>query len=191
MESFEIEKYYEWTVTQRKGQVEIYLAEDVNNVYFKSGRFIQKELFESNLTEITESEYKLKSVTNKAYNDTVTSSVEQEFKYDFIPDFKNNELSINSNSTNTKEKSVVALILEKQKKINKQSLSVSYDINFPNDKAINFMCMMFDEEEVVEELAEYIIKQIGDTKVEIRDAIKNKINESLNNKINTDQTKHE
>ncbi len=40
MELGEIKKYYEWETTSRRGQVEIYMAETEDTVYFESGRFI-------------------------------------------------------------------------------------------------------------------------------------------------------
>jgi len=175
MESFEVEKYYEWTTSQRKGKVEIYLAEDETQVYFKSGRFIQKDLFESSLSEISESEYHQKEALNAAPPVPMAPQSIEEWEA------KLGNPQLNSIAPPppkyVEEQSPIAIILNKQKKMVKETVQVEYELNMPNQKAIEFMTMMFDEDEVIEEISKYMISQIS------QEDFKNKIKESIKNRI--------
>ncbi len=174
MESFEVEKYYEWVTTQRKGRVEIYLAEDDINVYFKSGRFIQKDLFESSLSEIGEEQYLQKEKLNNTPPPEPPQSIEE--WENMLGNPVPNSISPPV-PKQQEEQSPIAIILNKQKKIVKENIVVDYEVDMPNHKAIEFMTMMFDEDEVIEEISKYMISQIS------QDDFKNKIKESIKNRI--------
>ncbi len=172
MESLEIEKYYQWTTPQRSGKVEIYLAEDDNQIYFKSGRFVQKDMFDSSLMEITESEYNQKNRESTVAPPQPPQTIEE-----WESKLGNSEYNPTVTPSPIKKQSPIALILEKQKKSNKETIHIDYEINMPNPKAIEFMIMMFDEDEVLDEMADYIINQIS------QDDFKKKIKESIKNRI--------
>lgn len=174
MESFEIEKYYEWVTSQRKGRVEIYLAEDDNNVYFKSGRFIQKDLFESSLMEINESTYKEKENFSEPAPTPPPQTAD-----DWETMLGNPQPTSIAPPTPKveKEKSPISIILERQKKFSTEIISIDYKLNMPNPKAIEFMTMMFDEEEVIEEISNFMISQISQEQAKklLKESIKEKI----------------
>ena len=44
MEALEVKKYYQWRSGQRSGRVEVYMAEDDNNIWFESSRFVAKDI---------------------------------------------------------------------------------------------------------------------------------------------------
>ena len=75
------------------------------------------------------------------------------------------------------EKSPIRIILEKQKKKSIKDISIPFEFNFPSEKAIEFMMMMFDEEEVVEEIVEFALSQMSIEK--INEIIKENIKESI------------
>jgi hypothetical protein len=178
MESGEIKRYYEWNPgSSRSGRVEIYLAEDDNNVWFESGRFVKKELFDSQLSQITEETYQSKESQNsQPPAPQVPQSIEE-----WEAQLGNPQLNSIAppQPVQQKEKSAVQIILEKQKKFNNIELDVKIPLDFPNEKAIEFMMVMFDEDEVIDEIVNFVYSQMSSD--QINSIIKTTIKERISN----------
>lgn len=183
MESLEVEKYYEWSTTQRKGRVEIYQAEDDNTVYFKSGRFILKDIFESSLMEINETTYLQKE---SLYREPTTEVSQPQSIEEWESVLGNPQpTSIAPPSPKIEiEKSPISIILQKQKKFIQQSISIDYNLEMPIPKAIEFLSMMFDEDEVIEEISNFMISQISQD--QSKDLLKKSIKEKVREFISED-----
>lgn len=175
MESLEVKKYYQWSTGQRNGRVEVYVAEDDNNVYFESGRFVAKDHLLVQLFEIDESIYKARVTQQDLAPDLVIPVAPQSIE-EWEASFGNVEAPVTQQIQQepTKEKSPIRIILEKQKKMSKLNLNfVLEDLDFPNQKVIEFLSMMFDEDELVDEMTEFVYSQM--TNEEINACIKNSI----------------
>jgi hypothetical protein len=174
MEALEVKKYYQWTQGQRSGRVEVYVAEDDNNVYFESGRFVAKELFDVHLKEIDEGTYSSKVTAQDmpAPPPTVPQSIE-EWEALNIPQSPSQNSIEPPTPIQQKEKSPIQIILEKQKKLSKEQLNVTLDLEFPSAKVFEFMTMMFDEDEVIEEITNFVYSQLSSD--DIHESIKNSI----------------
>ena len=180
MESLEVKKYYRWVFGQRNGRVEAYLAESDDSVYFESGRFVSKDLFQSQLAEISEEEYKSR------FNEqdlappppAVPQSIEEwEAAMSGQPIIVDAP-TIEPQVIEHKEKSPIRIILEKQKKMSKLNLNfVLENLDFPNHKVLEFLTMMFDEDEIVEEMTEFVFSQMSQEDIHecIKSSIKNHI----------------
>lgn len=176
METGEVKKYYAWNAGPDKGSIESYLCEDDTRVWFESGASVQKDLLLVNLYESNEFDYqKFQSAQPQ---------VQQ-----FQPQITDWDSKLGNSVTNTQpqiiskviERSPIQIILEKQKKFQTESLDISIKFNFPLEKAIEFMTMMFDEDEVIEEVTEFIYAQM--TTGEINDAIKNTIRDKIRSSL--------
>lgn len=183
MESGEIKKYYEWTSGGRVGTVETYLAEDEVNVWFESGRFVLKEQFDYQLRQIDEEVFLMKK--NRTPSNQFTPQPQIQNTTDWESLLGNPQpVSIEPPAPKVeKEKSAISIILEKQKKMEVAYISISIPFEFPSTKAIEFMNLMFVEDEVLEELSEFVISQMTDEEMKdaIKEAIKDHIKNSLNN----------
>lgn len=179
MESFEVKKYYEWMSTSRQGMVEEYVAEDDTNVYFYSGRFVPKEEFESKLRQIDESLYLAKESKQSNFNAPPPAPAPTQF--DEWEKLLGNDPAPNSIAPPApkveKEKSAIQIILEKQKKFVEVELEITIPFKFPSEKAIEFMSVMFDEDEVIEEICNHAISQLSNDDINsmIKEAIKERI----------------
>ena len=164
MESGEIKKYYIYELGSRRGEVEVYMAESEDgSVYFESGRFVNKEQWESNhLRQIEEREYN--SINNKKDN-----SIEaQEQKYlewenmlgndPSLLDKKEPEIKIEDREV---EINPIKIILDKQKNKDVVSIPVSIEASIPSKKVMSLLDMMFDREEVTSEIIKSIVSTIN------------------------------
>jgi hypothetical protein len=173
MESLEEKKYYVWETTSRKGQVEIYLAETEDTVYFDSGRFVSKNDWETGtLRQIEEFEYLAKSQPIK----------DQEDQFSKWESMLGNETSNDIKTDSTSEKIVevinpIRVILEKQKKKDIISIPVDIQIELPNKKVMALLDMMFDREEVTQEIIKLVTSSID------VDSIVSKIESSIRSSI--------
>jgi predicted small metal-binding protein len=188
MESLEIKKYYEWSTTSRIGRVEEYVAEDDTNVYFQSGRFIPKDQLDIQLKLVDESTYLSRGGESQFAPQPPPPAPQTIVEWERMlgnptpnsiePPNPSNGIS-NQQSTPqlVEEKSPIRIILEKQKKKTVKDISIPFEFNFPSEKAIEFMMMMFDEEEVIEEIIEFALSQMSTE--EIKEIIKENIKESI------------
>jgi hypothetical protein len=176
MESFEVKRYYEWITTSRQGKVEVYMAEDTNNVYFESGRMIPKEQLEIQLRQADESLYLSRGGESQFAPPPPPQEKSFQEWESILGNPQQNSIAPPS-PKEVKEKSAVQIILEKQKKLNETTLSLDIPIKIPNDKAIEFMSVMFDEDEVIDEITNFVQSQISNEVISeiIKDAIKLKV----------------
>lgn len=180
METFEVKKCYRWNVGPETGVVEAYLAEDEERIWFESGNSIQKSEIEQKLSSVDESEY-----TNYINNQTAKVNQQSQWEKmlgDPTPNSIAPPIPLNGEYHEiapqlVEEKSPIRIILEKQKKKSIKDISIPFEFNFPSEKAIEFMMMMFDEEEVVEEIVEFALSQMSTE--EIKEIIKENIKESI------------
>ena len=184
LEPGEVKKYYEWKSGFRAGLVECYLCEAEENVFFESGRSVNKDNLENELYSISEEEYFSKSKTEDA-----VTAIQQEWTTLLGNDAEpansitsiNNE--INPIPVTKEEKSPIQIILEKQKKREIKTVELRLDIEIPNEKVIDLLCVMFDEDEVYEEI---ISQAISNFSVEdLKNLIQNSIIKSI--KDNSDE----
>lgn len=174
MEAFEVKKYYEWMTTNRMGKVEEYVAEDDSTVYFQSGRFIAKEQLEVQMKQVDESVYLAKGGENQFFSapppPPAPSSIEEWEK--MLGNPEPNSIAPPT-PKEEKEKSPIRIILEKQKKMSEESINVEVKLRLPSTKVFEFLSMMFDEDEVLEEITEFAYSQI--TSESINEAVKETI----------------
>jgi hypothetical protein len=177
MESGEVKKYYRWLSGFRSGIVECYLCETEEDIFFESGNSVPKGRFDLDLRQISEEEY-----TN---NSSAAKSAEEQFKaYEallgntsVVPDIQYNPAPQPVQTIETKEKSPIQIILEKQKKKTSKVINLDVEVSLPTDKVIGLISVMFDEDEVIDELVEYALKEI-DTNF-VRSLIEKKIREII------------
>lgn len=165
MESLENKKYYKWISGPDQNTVEVYLAEDeTGRIWFESGNSVLKDSIDSVMLESTESEY--------TYSQSMTKKVED--VYSQYEKLLNDPISVEiENKPVEKEKSAVKIIIEKQKKLKDIELDLKIPVKLPNEKAIEFMTVMFDEDEVIEEITDFVKSQV--TNEVIIEMIKNSI----------------
>lgn len=150
-ESLEVKQYYVWDVTALRGTPEIYLAQNELMVFFESGRTVNLEDFGHQLSKITEEEYQnlLKQTTPALIEDL----------YSNIP--LGNPVKMEESVQ--MEHNPIQIILDKQKKLEETTVSLNLTINLPSKKVVEFLNMMFDEEEVFSTISEFSLNQIDDT----------------------------
>lgn len=169
METGEIKKRYEWIATSRNGKVETYLAEDENNIYFESGRIVPKDLIDSQLRTISEEEFLYKERTEVQPEAPQTPNWEQLLG--------NPQPEFQSQPKPVEEHNPIKIILDKQKK--KESITLLVDINLevPSKKVIELLDIMFDREEVIEQITNSSTSQIDIESVteRLKESIKEKI----------------
>ena len=176
MESLEVKKYYQWTYGQRSGRVEVYNAESEDSVYFDSGRFVAKDQLQSQLMEINESEYNARASQQDLPPPppAVPQSIEEWQSVMGNDPIFNETPTQRTQGIQQIERSPIRIILEKQKKMSKLNLNfVLENLDFPNPKVLEFLTMMFDEDEIVDEMTEFVFSQM--TQEEIHECIKNSI----------------
>jgi hypothetical protein len=183
METFEIKKCYRWNVGPETGVIEAYLAEDEERIWFESGNSVPKSEIEQKLSSVSEQEY-------TSYINNQTAKIDQFSQWENMlgnptpnsisPPNPSNGISHQQSLPKlVEEKSPIRIILEKQKKKSVKDISIPFEFNFPSEKAIEFMMMMFDEDEVIEEIVEFALSQMSIE--EINEIIKENIKESIKN----------
>lgn len=177
METGEVKKYYTWNVGPDKGSIESYLCEDDARIWFESGASVQKDLLLVSLYESNESEYiSFQNSQPQIHQQSLPQITDWESKLG--NPVANNQPQIAEKAV---ERSPIQIILEKQKKFNSESVDISILFEFPIEKAIEFMTMMFDEDEVIEEVTNFVYTQMAST--EINDAIKNTIRDKIKSSL--------
>ena len=175
MESLENKKYYEWTSTSRIGKVESYLAEDDTNIYFESGRLVPKDQFGYQLNQIDEEVYlRKKEVESLPINPP--SQIDYYVNWDSL---LGNDPPIQNSPTQTPivEQNPIKIILDKQKKKEKISIPINFEFEIPSKKVLDLLDVMFDRDEVIEEIIKSSIGNIQTESVieKISDEVKKKI----------------
>lgn len=165
MDTGEIKKYYIYELGSRKGEVEIYLAESEESVYFKSGRFVSMDQWQGNyLRQIEEREY---NSINKTKDNSIQS---QEAKYlewenmlgnkpttDVVPETKETQ----PKNEDLVEANPIKIILDKQKNKDIVNIPISIEASIPSKKVMSLLDLMFDREEVTKEIIKSIVSTIN------------------------------
>ena len=180
MESTEIKKYYEWVSGNRTGQVEAYSAEspETNMVYFESQRFVQMDRLNFDLKPISEEEYffKLKYFP-PAPEESQQAMWDRILREDkaALETLKTGE-SIKNNLP-TPESNPISIILDKQKKKDKIATNFEFELEIPNEKVLDLLDMMFDRDELIEEIVKSAISKIDSNAIldSIKEQIKSKV----------------
>lgn len=174
MEDLEVKRYYEWQTGNRAGIVEVYVAETDTQIYFQSGRFVDKEQLDILLRQVDEDRYRQKGGDNQFLPPPPAPPQPQSIE-EWERLLGNPEPSSIAPPAPKieKEKSPIRIILEKQKKMNEESINVEIKLKLPSTKVFEFLSMMFDEDEVITEITEFAYSQI--TSESINDAIKETI----------------
>lgn len=174
METGEIKKYYIWETTSRRGKVETYLAETEDTVYFESGRFVSKAEWDSGaLRLIDEAEYLKIAMRENAMQVPVQ---EPQFDMNMLngPSVILNDPPINEINEKPKEEiNPIRLILDKQKKKETIAIPIEIEVNLPMKKVMSLLDMMFDRDEVTQEIIKSVTSSID------VDSIVNKIESQI------------
>lgn len=161
IESGEVKKYYQWRTGFRSGQTECYLAETEDTIFFESGTSIPKIALESELNQINEEIY-LQNNSSAA----LIAQTESQWK-SILPEDVVIPGSISSGQTHipAREKNPIQIILEKQKKRESRVITISIDIDTPNDKVIDLLTTMFDEDEVYSEIVSSFLSKYSESEL--------------------------
>lgn len=173
METGEIKKRYEWIATSRVGKVETYLAEDETTIYFESGRIIPKEMLDVQLRQIEEEVYQVKEKQQ-----TVQTPPPVPTYQDIPPNLGLEVPGLNPVPTPTvEEQNPIRIILNKQKKKETLTILVDIEIDVPNKKVIDLLDVMFDRDEVIDEIIKSSIEKVK------TEALHERVTESIKEKI--------
>lgn len=174
MEPGEVKKRYEWISTSRVGRVETYLAEDENNnTYFESGRIIPTSDIQSLLKEIDEEAFNYKNSQQPEIESpqTIDHFIEMEKLLGNEPQTAQNIVQ------QVVEQNPIKIILDKQKKKETVTLLVDFDFEIPTKKVLELLDLMFDREEVIDEIIKSSTEKINIES--ITEAVKASIKEKI------------
>lgn len=191
METGEIKKYYEWNTTSRAGRVEVYLAEDDNTIYFESGQIVPKDRIDMDLRQIDEVIYNQKSQFQSI--ETAPNILDQTTDWNAIlgndPALLQqlNERPVEQPIVHVPEvvapvqivaeQNPIKIILDKQKKTQKLTLLIDFELEVPTSKVLELLDVMFDREEVIDEIIKSATEKINTP------AVTEKLTESIKEKI--------
>jgi hypothetical protein len=187
MEELEIKKKYQWTTGPRANQLEVYLAEDDSLIWFESGRSVQKEMMD----------VQLRQIEDVMYNSLISAQSERERIQGLLgndapltmTNITPEQLGINQSThpptpEPVKEENPIALILEKQKKLEVVDIKMNMPVEIPSAKVYEFLTMMFDEDEVLDILSAKITEKfsIEDIQIIVKNSIIKYYTEENNSK---------
>lgn len=162
---FDTKRYFEWKTGFDAGKVEVYVAELNDIVWFESGRNCPKPNLEISMKEISEQEYNLKK-------EVIPVPIGNIFSSQDIP--------LGNPTVPTVEVNPIRIILDKQKKLDTIKINYPVSIQIPSKKVIEFLEMMFDEDEVSAEIAKFAIEKVNSDLLEdFKLHIINNINDKL------------
>jgi hypothetical protein len=174
MEPGEVKKRYEWISTSRVGRVETYLVEDENNnTYFESGRIVPTSDIQNLLKEIDEETFN--------YKNSQQPEIESPKSVDHFIEME--KLLGNENPPAQQavqqvvEQNPIKIILDKQKKKETVTLLVDFDFEIPTKKVLELLDLMFDREEVIDEIIKSSTEKINIES--ITEAVKASIKEKI------------
>jgi hypothetical protein len=179
METLENKKRYEWVSTGRLGKVETYLADDETNIYFESGRFVQKDQIDILLREIDEQVFQIKNSQQEQQQIQQTPTTDQFAEWEKM---LGNPVEITQSAPQPEqirieEQNPIKIILDKQRK--KETLTILLDVSIevPNKKVLDLLDVMFDRDEVIEEIVKSSIHKLD------QNAITEKVHQSVKEKV--------
>jgi hypothetical protein len=189
MEPGEVKKRYEWISTSRIGRVETYLAEDENNnTYFESGRVVPTSDIQNLLKEIDEETFNYKNSQQPEIESpkTVDHFIEME-------KLLGNEPQPAQQIAQVVEQNPIKIILDKQKKKETVTLLVDFDFEIPTKKVLELLDLMFDREEVIDEIIKSSTEKINIESITeaVKTSIKEKISSYFEEEVEKDDIKNE
>jgi hypothetical protein len=189
MEPGEVKKRYEWISTSRLGRVETYLAEDENNnTYFESGRVVPTSDIQNLLKEIDEETFNYKNSQQPEIESpkTVDHFIEME-------KLLGNEPQPAQHIAQVVEQNPIKIILDKQKKKETVTLLVDFDFEIPTKKVLELLDLMFDREEVIDEIIKSSTEKINIESITeaVKTSIKEKISSYFEEEVEKDDIKNE
>lgn len=174
METLEVKKRYEWISTSRVGRVETYLAEDENNnTYFESGRIVPTSDIQSLLKEIDEETFNYKN--NQQPEIEAPQTVDHFIEMEKL--LGNETPTVQNIVHQVVEQNPIKIILDKQKKKETVTLLVDFDFEIPTKKVLELLDLMFDREEVIDEIIKSSTEKINIES--ITEAVKASIKEKI------------
>ena len=190
MEPGEVKKRYEWISTSRIGRVETYLAEDENNTtYFESGRIVPT----SDLSML------LKEIDETTFNYKVNQQPEIE-EPKSVDHFINMEQVLGIDPPQTQhavhqviEQNPIKIILDKQKKKETVTLLIDFEFEIPTKKVLEFLDLMFDREEVINEIIKTSTEKINSESIieSVKNSVKEKISSYFDDEVEKDEDQNE
>lgn len=163
---FDSKRYFEWKTGFDAGKVEVYVAELNEIIWFESGRNCAKEKLDFSMKEISEQEYNLKKERLP------------------VPQPTQANIPLGNPEPPKQESNPIRIILDKQKKLDTIKVNYPVSIQVPSKKVIEFLEMMFEEEEVAEEIAKFAIEKVN---TDLLEDFKSYIISNINNKLKGDQ----
>lgn len=190
MEPGEVKKRYEWISTSRVGRVETYLAEDENNnTYFESGRIVPTSDIQNLLKEIDEETFNYKNSQQPEIESpqTVDHFIEMEKL------LGNDTPPAQQTVQQVVEQNPIKIILDKQKKKETVTLLVDFDFEIPTKKVLELLDLMFDREEVIDEIIKSSTEKINIESITeaVKTSIKEKISSYFDEEVEKDDAKNE
>lgn len=190
MELLEVKKRYEWISTSRIGRVETYLAEDEqNNTYFESGRVVPTSDIQNLLKEIDEETFNYKNNQQPEIQapQTVDHFIEMEKSLGI--DTPQAQIAVQQ----VVEQNPIKIILDKQKKKETVTLLVDFDFEIPTKKVLELLDLMFDREEVIDEIIKSSTEKINIESITeaVKTSIKEKISSYFDEEVEKDDIKNE
>lgn len=169
-------QYYKWIAGFHKGKVEEYLAETETDIYFKSGRLVPKSQVEILVLQATEEEFNAANAIQKTNESLYAQEWAAILGND--PILQASNLPQPQIQTPIVEKSPITIILEKQKKLNRVQIVLDVDVELPDHKVVDLLKVMFDEDEVAQEIYTWSANKIDTNQItdKIKEQILNKIN---------------
>lgn len=182
LEPTEVKKYYEWKEGFWNGTVECYLCDADDKIFFESGRSVQKERIEIELREVPEEYYtsktsEVESIQNQQEEWMKLLGNEDKDLINQVNTQLNPNAPVSAPTPPPVEKSPIQIILEKQKKKEVKQVNITLNIEIPTTKVIELLTVMFDEDEVYEEI---ISQSVSNFNVEdLRNLIQDSIIKSI------------
>jgi hypothetical protein len=175
----EVKRKYQWVSGPRTNGLEVYLAEDNENIWFESGRSVPKDRFDILLRQIDDATYNslnsAKSERERIQDLLGTTSGMNQITGDIAPELLGSSPAPTPQPEPVKviEENPISLILKKQKKLEKVDVKMNMPVEIPSAKVYEFLTMMFDEDEVLD----IISKEISDkfTKEDMQSIVRNSI----------------
>jgi hypothetical protein len=210
METLENKKRYKWTSGPRYDMVETYIADDDQRTYFESGRSIDKDQLEINLREISEEEFQdrvrfqakeapplppmsqAEIASLASLDPTLVIEAEKPPMQLGNPEEEVIEVQPIIQAVTVAEQNPIKIILDKQRKKESITLLVDFQIDVPSKKVLELLDVMFDRDEVIEEIIKSSTEKINTQTIieQITESIKLKV-ASLFEDEEKDDTKNE
>jgi hypothetical protein len=167
LQVYEEQQKLQWIKGDKVGTVEEVLSQDHEWTKFKSGSRISTALINEFMLLVEGEPLELNQTMSTLGMQTV-----------------NQQQTVITKAEKSEEKVVdkanpIKLLFDKQKKTDDIQLNINFSINVPTTDIFNILSITFEETEVIEELTQFILKQIDN------DLIKSRLDETVKELILT------